>query len=295
MSIKLGLFGTCGNNEWRYGFVNELVARGVSREELFNPVLPVGVEWNDEHQKKEDKVKETAPLIFFHLGNPYKKGGCPFSQYSLQQLVHSCFDVNVETRGFVDKNAIKDPHAVKSFTKSFADMEKVTPGLTVMSWNDFVTEVVRLYKENPQLIAFLAGSCGNSTWRNNLLADLSARRLDTSRFINPQVPVGTWSKGVQFLENQILQICTHEFFCIGDPKEDRTDEDYPLYSAVEALTGLYLDARRNVVCFDYRNMTGHALFALQKTEEDMRKRFPQACIFSAVREAEDWIVSTLAP
>jgi len=33
------LGGTCGDNDWRTGFINDLVKSGVDKNKLFNPVV----------------------------------------------------------------------------------------------------------------------------------------------------------------------------------------------------------------------------------------------------------------
>lgn len=64
------LGGTCGSNNWREEkFFPLLDAYMISRDLAFNPVLPPG-QWNEEFQKIEDEVKQTARYNLFYISNP---------------------------------------------------------------------------------------------------------------------------------------------------------------------------------------------------------------------------------
>lgn len=65
--INVFLGGTCGNNHWREGFIEKLVALGVPRETIFNPVV---ADWNEEAQAREDEAKKSAKYALFYLASP---------------------------------------------------------------------------------------------------------------------------------------------------------------------------------------------------------------------------------
>src|SRR5262249_31448784 len=79
MAVRVFLGGTSGRNRWREGLIRRLVARGVPREALFDPVVK---EWNAAARKREERVKREAEILFFYLGDPMERG-TPVSAFAL--------------------------------------------------------------------------------------------------------------------------------------------------------------------------------------------------------------------
>lgn len=61
------LGGTCGNNNWRESFIENLVYHGVTRECLFNPVVK---DWTREAQEEEERAKKVATHHLYFLADP---------------------------------------------------------------------------------------------------------------------------------------------------------------------------------------------------------------------------------
>ena len=283
------LGGTCGQNAWRTGFIARLIARGVPSELLFNPVVP---EWSDAAKAREDAVKQTAPIVLFHLGNPLEEQRPVHSPYSLAQIVQAVFRGRT-TRVLFDVSFL-DRRTARGISAIGADIEREYPGTMCSDWNAFVRAATDLWVRNPRLIAFLGGTCGNNPWRRNFLEDIKSRGVDTSRFFDPTVDPDAWNSGVQQLEDQVRAFADHEIFFIGDPMEQRTAKtQISPYSVAEALVSLYTQIERTVICLDYESWEGHGLAAMRKLETDMRRDFPRARIFPSLKETEHFLVSRL--
>ncbi len=290
---KVFLGGTCGKYHWRDDFIERVTRAGVSPERLFNPVLPPGVPWTDAAKEEEDKEKEVAQYLLFHLANPLEPKRPAHSEYSLIQVVQSVFNVRRTTKVFFD-DAHLDARTAKSIKAIITDVEEKFPGTVCANWASFADEITKLWQSRPGLRAFLAGTCGNNHWRERLLAQLASRGIDTKMFFDPMVPAGTWNAGVQKLEDQARILCDCEFFYIGDPLEARTiEEQVSPYSLAEALFGLYSDPERVIVSFDFESWNGFALESMQKFFNDVRRDFPTAKVFGSLTEVEDWMIKNL--
>ena len=101
-SIFLG--GTCGSNDWREGFIDSLVKRGVPEADLFNPVVK---DWNAEAQAREEEAKDTATCLFFYLGSP-EKGSKALSAYSMVEATMALYDKPERTVVVFDYTGIPD-------------------------------------------------------------------------------------------------------------------------------------------------------------------------------------------
>ncbi|MFA6446384.1 MAG: hypothetical protein WCW14_04025 [Candidatus Paceibacterota bacterium] len=85
---KVFLGGTCGNNNWREQFITELTLRGVSIEQIVNPVVSV---WNEEVKKKEEETKKEVSHMFFYLADP-KQEENHLSAYSMVEATMATYD-----------------------------------------------------------------------------------------------------------------------------------------------------------------------------------------------------------
>mgnify|MGYP003554776529 FL=1 len=128
MNKLLFLGGTCGNNNWRIGFIASLIALGVSAGNLFNPVVP---NWNDEAQAKEDAAKTEAKYMLYYLANPGEENNT-VSSYSLVEAVMNLYDAPNRTVVVFDTTG-QPPHVVKAMTKSYKDLVKRFPNAPIFN------------------------------------------------------------------------------------------------------------------------------------------------------------------
>ena len=82
------LGGTAANNAWREGIIEVLVAEGVDREALFNPVVK---DWNDEAQRREEAANAGASHLLFYIADPQQDGN-PLSAYSMVEATMALYD-----------------------------------------------------------------------------------------------------------------------------------------------------------------------------------------------------------
>jgi Nucleoside 2-deoxyribosyltransferase like len=116
------LGGTCGNNNWRDGIIDRFVARGVSREVLFNPVV---ADWNEAAQQLEDATKKEAAFNLFYLGDPQQEDN-RVSFYSLLEATMGLYDQSDRTVVIFDTTGM--PKAMeKSNTKACKDLKARFP------------------------------------------------------------------------------------------------------------------------------------------------------------------------
>jgi len=88
MSKLVFLGGTAANNGWRAPFIESLVALGVDRKALFNPVV---ADWNEETQRREEEVKAKATHLVFYIADP-KQEGYPLSAYSMVEATMALYE-----------------------------------------------------------------------------------------------------------------------------------------------------------------------------------------------------------
>ena len=88
MAKLVFLGGTAGNNTWRDGFIDRLVARGVTKEKLFNPVVR---DWNEAARAKEEVAKRVATHQLYYLADPMQEGN-PVSAYSMVEATMALYD-----------------------------------------------------------------------------------------------------------------------------------------------------------------------------------------------------------
>lgn len=116
------LGGTCGENNWRDGFIAEAVSKGVPQEALFNPVVKP---WNDEAQAKEDRAKAEATEIIFYLADP-KEPENRISTYSIVEAFAALLDEPTRTVVVFDAEGMPS-HAAKVMKKTLKDFKNRFP------------------------------------------------------------------------------------------------------------------------------------------------------------------------
>ncbi len=98
------LGGTVAKNEWRNGFIEALVKRGVPRESLFNPDVK---DWNKEAQQREEIAKKEAGYLVFYIADP-KQEGNPLSAYSMVEATMALYDQSNRTVVVFDTEGMKE-------------------------------------------------------------------------------------------------------------------------------------------------------------------------------------------
>lgn len=102
------LGGTCGNNNWRESFTEDLIQAGVPAESIFNPVVS---DWNEDVQKAEEHAKATASFLLFYLADP-KQDGNPLSTYSVVEAMIGLYEEPARTIVVFDHDGLAG-HALK--------------------------------------------------------------------------------------------------------------------------------------------------------------------------------------
>ena len=121
------LGGTCGNNDWRDGFIKRVVARGVPRSALFNPVVK---NWDKAAQKLEDAMKADLEVtMLFVLADPMTEEG-RLSFYSLLEATMGLYDAPHRTTVVFDSTGMPSRSA-KSNNKAGADLKKRFPAAPI--------------------------------------------------------------------------------------------------------------------------------------------------------------------
>ena len=113
MRKLLFLGGTAANNRWRDGFTDALMARGVSSDIIFNPVV---AEWNEEAQAREEKAKASASHLLFYIANPMQEGN-PLSAYSMVEATMALYDKGDRTVVVFDSNGMEG-HFLKALNQT---------------------------------------------------------------------------------------------------------------------------------------------------------------------------------
>ena len=138
-------------------------------------------------------------------------------------------------------------------------------------------------------LVFLGGTAANNPWREQLTTNLIRRGISPHVLFNPVVP--DWNEEAQAREETAKADATHHVYYIADPMQP--DNPLSAYSMVEATMALYDQPNTAVVVFDTVGMEGHPLKAMKQCAKVLRRRFPEANIFTSREEAEDWLLGQL--
>ena len=128
---------------------------------------------------------------------------------------------------------------------------------------------------------FLGGTVGNSNWRGAFTQRLIAAGVSADRIYNPAVP--DWTPAFQAAEDAAKREAEFNLFYLC--ATGQAENPLPAYSLVEAVMHLYDQTEKTIVVFDLQGLDGHLLKALQKSEKDLRARFPQGHIYRSADEA----------
>ena len=137
---------------------------------------------------------------------------------------------------------------------------------------------------------FLGGTCGNNHWRDNVISQLVSQGVPEVVLFNPVVE--DWTEECQVIEDRVKAEAEFVVFYLASPK-DENPNSVSAYSLVEATMALYDDPDRAVVVFDTDGLSDHVLKVMNKTEKDLRKRFPNAAILTAENLVQ-WLAEKLS-
>ncbi len=119
------LGGTCGNNDWRKGFMLRCMERGVPKEAFFDPTV---AEWNDEARANEARMKAAATHMIFYIASP-KQEGNPLSAYSMVEATMALYD-NPNTVVVFDNESLTG-HALKAAAQACWDLQIRFPNAAI--------------------------------------------------------------------------------------------------------------------------------------------------------------------
>jgi hypothetical protein len=135
-------------------------------------------------------------------------------------------------------------------------------------------------------LVFLGGTCGNSQWRETFTDELVDGGIPKAKIFNPVV--ADWTEECQTREDEAKRTAKFVLFNITDPEEK--GNPISAYSIVEAVMGMYDNPERTLVVFDTGAFSNHALRSIQKTEKDLKSRFPSGRIFSDLSDCAEFII-----
>lgn len=124
---RVFLGGTCASNPWREEIVIPgLLERGVTPEQIFNPVVP---HWDEQAQAREDTAKADPDyLLLFVLASPdpARADVTQISGYSLVEAVMALYDAPKRTVVLFDTTGMAH-RTVKGMTKAAQDLQQRFP------------------------------------------------------------------------------------------------------------------------------------------------------------------------
>jgi hypothetical protein len=123
------LGGTCGNNIWRPGFIEALVALGVPAESLFDPVVE---HWDEAAQRNEEEKKAAATHMLFYIADP-KFEGVGISAYSLVEATMALYDRPDSTVVVFDLTGITLKHVIKAMNQACNVLKKRFPEANIFA------------------------------------------------------------------------------------------------------------------------------------------------------------------
>ena len=138
------LGGTSGNSHWRAGVIERLVARGVPRDALFDPVV---ADWNDAAREREDRAKAEAEVLLFYLGDT-EEPDTPLSAFSLVEATLAVCREPERVIAVFDLDAVSG-HARKVYEQSAKLLRtQRTKALIFDRLSDAEDELVRRLAKN---------------------------------------------------------------------------------------------------------------------------------------------------
>lgn len=119
------LGGTIGANNWRTEIViPAFIERGISEDELFNPVFE---HWGPKEHAIEDEAKRTANYLFYVLASPNPLGSTTnVSAYSLVEATMGLYDEPERIVVVVDTTGMPK-HTEKAMKKAMRDLRMRFP------------------------------------------------------------------------------------------------------------------------------------------------------------------------
>jgi len=101
-------------------------------------------------------------------------------------------------------------------------------------WLNYIIHDTRKMADHRDV--FLGGTCGDSKWRDTLIA-----KLNGVTYFNPVKPPGTWTREDEELENKYKKTCEYMLFII-------TPEMQGYYSIAEVVESSFKKPGRTIFC-----------------------------------------------
>lgn len=127
-SPKLFLGGTCGNNNWRKGFIKSLIDKGVKPELIFNPVVK---DWNEQAMIAEEKAKQVCEFLLYYISDPQQEG-INISAYSMVEATMGLYDKPKTTVVVFDKRPFTN-HVLKAIKQAENVLKKRFPDALIFA------------------------------------------------------------------------------------------------------------------------------------------------------------------
>lgn len=142
MTNYVFLGGTVANNLWRNQVIDQLLARGIRDNQIFNPVVE---HWTTEIQEKEDRAKvDSNCLLTFVLASPdsFLNDQKFTAAYSLYEATSCLYDAAERTIVYFDYQGF-DKRTEKGLKKIESDMRlRHTNAYIAISYDDLVDQIV---------------------------------------------------------------------------------------------------------------------------------------------------------
>lgn len=142
MNKMVFLGGTCGDNHWREDIVIPgLLERGVSLEQIFNPVVE---HWDEAAQAREDAAKaDQNNLLLWVLASsdPNVLENTALSAYSMVEATISAFVAPERSIALIDTAGLAKRTA-KSLNKAAQDWQEIAPRLQIYRDYDLLLDAL---------------------------------------------------------------------------------------------------------------------------------------------------------
>jgi hypothetical protein len=133
------LGGTVANNDWRSFLIQDLAARGIASDCLFDPVVK---DWNEEAQAREEAAKRDASHLVFYIADP-KQDGNPLSAYSMVEATMALYDKPERTTVVFDSAGMLG-HPAKAMAQALRVLKARFPDANILgSYEEAVAWLAR--------------------------------------------------------------------------------------------------------------------------------------------------------
>ncbi len=139
---------------------------------------------------------------------------------------------------------------------------------------------------------FLGGTVGNTTWRRDLIEELTKRGVNSQEIFNPQLPAGTWNEAAKERETLAKKEAQYTLFYITDPQEP--GNSISTYSLVEAVFSSYENPNGTIIILDNTaNYPTHIAKVIKAIVSDFATYLPNIPIFTNTQEGINYLVERM--